>query len=212
MRRKILFAPMIGVALALLLVSASGPGPADAADPDKILVGASVPISGRMAAFGGGIRFGLQSAVEDINKQGGVMVKQYGKKLPLELIMQDSESDPVKAASTAGDLILRHKVHILAGGSVEPPTTINPISVQADRFEIPLVAGTPFEPWLAAGPWKYAWNTGFRVATKVPENDFRAGFKGFTIFECTLGVVGEFVKQTNGVIGILAADDVDGRV
>jgi branched-chain amino acid transport system substrate-binding protein len=44
-------------------------------------------------------RWAYETAVADINKAGGIMVKEYGKKLPVKLVVADDESDPGKAAA-----------------------------------------------------------------------------------------------------------------
>ena len=61
-----------------------------------IKVGASVALSGAYAAGGRDVKAGYELAVKHINEDGGIFVKEYNKKLPLELIMVDDESDTVK--------------------------------------------------------------------------------------------------------------------
>ena len=67
--------------------------------PKAILIGTPAPMTGMFAGFGEGCVFGMKAAVEDINKLGGVYLKEYGKKLPVKLIVRDVESDPMKTAS-----------------------------------------------------------------------------------------------------------------
>ncbi|MEM3162748.1 MAG: ABC transporter substrate-binding protein, partial [Candidatus Bathyarchaeia archaeon] len=66
---------------------------------DKILIGASLSMSGTFAYYGELMKAGFEFAIEDINAAGGVYVKEYGRKLPLELITYNDESDPTKATS-----------------------------------------------------------------------------------------------------------------
>ena len=49
-----------------------------------------------MRPTGGPAKLGFDLAVEEINKGGGVMVKAYGKKIPLELVLLDMETNPEK--------------------------------------------------------------------------------------------------------------------
>jgi len=49
--------------------------------PDEIRIGDTVSFTGPYAIFGGLSSFGTKAAIEDINKQGGVYVKNIGKKL-----------------------------------------------------------------------------------------------------------------------------------
>ena len=59
----------------------------------------------------------MKAAVEDINKLGGIFVKEYNKKLPVKLVLLDNESDPIKAGTLAQDLIVSEKANFL----VAPP-------------------------------------------------------------------------------------------
>ncbi len=67
--------------------------------PRSIKIGAPIPVTGRFASGGHTLKVGYEIAVEFINKAGGVSIKEFGKKLPLELILLDDESDPVKTVS-----------------------------------------------------------------------------------------------------------------
>jgi branched-chain amino acid transport system substrate-binding protein len=53
-------------------------------------------MTGRYGAGGEQIKNGYELAIEDINNAGGVMVKDLGVKVPLELRLLDDESDPTK--------------------------------------------------------------------------------------------------------------------
>jgi len=57
-----------------------------------------------VASFGQSGGFGIQAAVDDINKQGGVQVGS--EKVPIKLFFVDDESDPTKQAAS-GSLITR---------------------------------------------------------------------------------------------------------
>lgn len=84
--------------------------------PEFIPVGAVVPLTGRMAAGGKDVKSGYELAVEHINADGGVFVKDLNKKLPLKLIILDDESDPVKTASRLEKLHSVDKVLAYLGG------------------------------------------------------------------------------------------------
>jgi branched-chain amino acid transport system substrate-binding protein len=73
--------------------SAVGPAPA------TIKIGAAIAITGGQAGGGAQIKAGYECAVEAINKAGGVYVKAYDKKIPLELVVLDDQSDPTKTVS-----------------------------------------------------------------------------------------------------------------
>ena len=63
----------------------------------SIKVGAVVPLTGRYGAGGAQVRAGYEIAVEQINAAGGVTVA--GKKMPIELVLLDDESDATKTVA-----------------------------------------------------------------------------------------------------------------
>jgi len=191
------------------------PACAKPAAPAEILVGVPAPQTGMYAGFGEGGIFGMQAAVDDINKQGGVNVKEYGKKLPLKLKIVNTESDPLKAGTLAESLIVSDKVNFLAYGDEPPPMNAS-ISNIADRYKVPYICTTgPMEPWLemrgaAPGNWEYTWATGlFALGAPAPEGDFRTG-PGYTIGDTWQAMLDLFGGQTNKKVALFASDDPDG--
>ncbi len=84
--------------------------------PGAIKIGASVPVTGKFASGGHMVKLGYEMAVDFINKAGGIYVKEFGKKVPLELILLDDESDPVKTVSKMETLYEVNKVISYLGG------------------------------------------------------------------------------------------------
>jgi len=80
------------VPLAFLDAEASSP-------PKTIRIGGAVSFTGRFASGGLESKFGYEQAVADINKEGGVFVKEFNKQIPLELIIEDDESDSTKCVA-----------------------------------------------------------------------------------------------------------------
>jgi branched-chain amino acid transport system substrate-binding protein len=78
--------------LAFLDVEASSP-------PKTIRIGGAVSFTGGFASGGLESKFGYEQAVADINKGGGVYVKEFNKQIPLELIIEDDESDSTKCVA-----------------------------------------------------------------------------------------------------------------
>src|SRR5437870_11988850 len=68
---------------------------------NSIKVGVVLPITGREAKPGQYQREGIDLAIKQINQNGGVMVKELGKKLPLQEVFYDDSSDQAKSASLA---------------------------------------------------------------------------------------------------------------
>lgn len=184
--------------------------------PKEIRIGDTVSYTGPYAIFGGLSSFGTKAAIEDINKQGGIYVKKYGKKLPIKWITRDCQSDPLKVAPLTEDLILRDKVHLL-GGHFEVPGIRQGTAMIADKYKIPAVFGIgPYEPWVgmrnaASPPWKYSWAFGFSIGTPAIKGDFREGKPGYVMMPTWFGALGKYAENTNKKAAVFAFDDPDGR-
>jgi len=86
-------------------------GAAGAASKDKIVIGQAIALSGPLAGgvqIAGGLIYELW--VEEVNKNGGIYVKEYGKKLPVELKRYDDKSDIGTMTNLLEKLILEDKV------------------------------------------------------------------------------------------------------
>ena len=173
-------------------------------------------MTGNLAGFGQGGAFGLQAAVDDINKQGGIFVKEYNRQLPVRVIQLDDLSDPIKSGTLAESLILQDKVNFLIGAPQSPPA-FAAIATAAQRYKTPYIddAG-PFEPYngmrsQANPPWTYAWANGFHIGAPYTQGDFRAGQPGYTIVDVASNLIKQFASQTNKKTAIFASDEPDGR-
>ena len=122
----------------------------------EILIGTNLPLTGILAGAGIEQRWAYQTAVDDLNKAGGIFVKEYGKKLPVRLIVADDASDPGKAAAAVERLIKQKKVDLLLGGFAAPFGVI-PGCITAEKYRkyyhtsICLIP-----PWLEH---KFKWST-----------------------------------------------------
>ncbi len=81
---------------------------------DKITIGASRPLSGPLAFFEANA-FGpiYKMWVKEVNAKGGIYVKEYGKKLPVEMLVYDDKSDMGTMTRLMEKLILRDRVDFL---------------------------------------------------------------------------------------------------
>ena len=101
-----LLMPVMAVFLILGMV-----GVESAAAKDKIRIGQAIALSGPLAggvAISGGKIYELW--VDEVNKNGGIYVEEYGKKLPVELIRYDDKSDIGTMTNLLEKLILEDKV------------------------------------------------------------------------------------------------------
>ncbi|MBN1994294.1 MAG: amino acid ABC transporter substrate-binding protein [Anaerolineae bacterium] len=118
-------AALTGVGLLAAACAPATPAPAEApaeapteapAPPakDKIVVGLSRPLSGWNAVIGdSAFRPVYETFVEEVNADGGVYVEEYGKKLPIELIVYDDKSDVGTMTRLTEKLIVEDKVDFL---------------------------------------------------------------------------------------------------
>jgi branched-chain amino acid transport system substrate-binding protein len=129
--------------------------------PKQVVIGASIPESGALAAFGSYAKWGYNAAVDDVNKSGGLFLSKYNVKVPVKLVLYDDQSQPDQVTANTQRLILSDKVNALLG-SATPPLVI-PGAIVAERNRIPLVAGmTPIRAFLGGNPhWTYAWDIFF---------------------------------------------------
>ena len=102
-------------------------------EKNEILIGTNLPLTGILAGAGIEQKWAYETAVADINKAGGIYVKEYGKKLPVRLIVADDESDPGKAAAGVERLIKQKKVDLLLGGFAAPFGVI-PGCITAEKY------------------------------------------------------------------------------
>ena len=101
----------------------------------EILIGNHLPLSGALAMAGVEQKWAYERAVEDINKTGGIYVAEYGKKLPVRLIVMDDETNPGMAAAVVERLIKRNKVDLLLSGCTGAHGVI-PGMITAEKYRI----------------------------------------------------------------------------
>jgi branched-chain amino acid transport system substrate-binding protein len=104
--------PKLAIYLVVLIMFISFPLAAQA--KDKIVIGASRSLSGPLAFFEENA-FGplYKMWVKKINAQGGIYVKDYGKKLPIEMLVYDDKSDMGTMTRLLDKLILQDKVDLI---------------------------------------------------------------------------------------------------
>ena len=128
-----------------------------AADRTEIRIGTPLPVTGILAGGTLEQKWAYEQAVADINKEGGIFVKQYGKKLPVKLIIADAESDPGKAVAATERLIKVDKVDVILSGFTT--NHVIPTCMTADKYKKYYHATTCLIP-----PWaeqKFKWSTLF---------------------------------------------------
>jgi len=152
MEKKWTKAGCVAVVLAMSVLLAGVSSWAAAPAPATIKVGAVIALTGGMAAGGKDVKAGYDIAVKHINDAGGIMVKEYNKKLPLELIILDDESDSVKTTTRLDKLSSVDNVAAFLGGFSSDLNVVGMATAEKNKV-----------PWI-----------GVTVAAEAP---FKKGFK-----------------------------------
>jgi branched-chain amino acid transport system substrate-binding protein len=132
------------------------------AQRDSILIGIPNPSTGPLAGFGEGSPWAENRALDAVNKDGGIMIKEANKKLPVKIKVVDTASDPTKAGEVASKLVLDDKVDMLLARHT--PDTANPVSAMAERYQVPTVGvDAPVDAWLGGGPYQWVFHAFWTV-------------------------------------------------
>lgn len=133
------FALSVASLLAIGLLIGCGGGGSDKTSgqgPSEIKIGAVVPLTGRYAALGAQIKGGYEIAQDDINAGGGVMVKEFKKKIPIKIEILDDASDPNQTVARLETLYSNGVVAYLGGAGSDLHIAAAPI---AEKNKVPYV-------------------------------------------------------------------------
>jgi len=130
---------MAGIALAITLLLA---GPVTGAQAGVIKIGALIPLTGFASGFGQNQKVGLELAVEEINKAGGI------KGDTLEVITYDTESKGEKAIFGFRRLATQDKVLAVLGPFLSTEAEV--CFPLANKYEIISFSASAAKPGLAA--------------------------------------------------------------
>ena len=196
MKKKSLGIKVLAMVLVLAVISVAALTGCnkEEAEPQResILIGYVAPFTGPLSSFTVSVRLIAEEALAEINKEGGIYIKEYDKRLPVEVIWADSESDPTKASEVATKLVLEDGVDILVGAWT--PATINPVSAVAERNQVPaLMENGPLQSWMEGGPYTWAFGHVFDANHLFDE-----------------AVASWSLIETNKKVGFLFDNDIDG--
>jgi branched-chain amino acid transport system substrate-binding protein len=125
------------VLVALGLVIAVG---APAAAQQEIKIGFTISTSGTFARAAEPVRRGILLYEDWVNKQGGIMVKDAGKKLPVKMVFYDDESNKDNVLRLYERLAVQDKVDFFLA-PYSSPLTITAASM-ADKYKKVMVSHT----------------------------------------------------------------------
>ncbi len=139
---------VIVVIAAVLLMQGGGPA------AKEVKVGVVLPLSGKLAETGADLKRGIEFAVEQINKAGGIKSLGGAK---LVVVFGDSAGKPETGAAEAERLITEEKVVALLGAYQSAVTKT--VSEVAERYKVPHLNPDSTSPALTARGYKWFFRT-----------------------------------------------------
>ncbi len=191
---------VIAVAAALL-----GGSPARADDaPAAIKIGTLYASSGPYASISMPVYDAFRLWIDQVNADGGVIVKPFGKKIPIKLIAYDDQSSTATAATLYNQLITEDHVDLLISDSGSVLTSVA-VPIARDHkqflFDVSGTGGTFFTPdntyiALMADPVSTIWP--HYISDFLDDEGVKAGFKTVAILYSTNDFTG---TQANALKG-----------
>jgi branched-chain amino acid transport system substrate-binding protein len=155
------------------LVTALGTDPAFAklnSCSDPIVIGTTISQSGPLASLTQNWDKMTEAFVEEVNKDGGIMLSSCGKKLPIKFVVYDDQGNPAVATSLHEKMATVDNVDVFAG--VDWTFVAIPVTTLAEKYQIPIVAGNVATPSAFQRGLKYMWATPYPVTTRWAERYF----------------------------------------
>lgn len=164
---------------------------------DSLKVGFISPRTGPLAGFGQTDGYVL----DIVRKSLSDGIELGGKKYAVEILDQDTQSDPSRAGQLAKDLINNQAVDLML--AISTPETINPVSDACEAAGVPCLSTVmPWEAWYFGrgakpgepSPFKWTYHFGFGV-----NEFFQAYISQWKLIE------------TNKKVGVMYPNDADGN-
>ncbi|GAC1338365.1 MAG: ABC transporter substrate-binding protein [Acetobacteraceae bacterium] len=103
--------------------------------PAEIKIGTLYAGSGQLASASVPLHAALEWWADGLNRDGGIFVKGFGKKVPIRLISYDDQSSPSLAGNLTNQLITRDQVDILLADSTSVMTAAS-VPVARDHKQL----------------------------------------------------------------------------
>ncbi|EJZ18973.1 ABC transporter substrate-binding protein (plasmid) [Rhizobium sp. Pop5] len=168
-----------------------------AASGDTLKIGFISPRTGPLGGFGETDGYVLELARKALANG----LQAGGKTWKVEILDQDTQSDPSRAGQLAKDLINNQAIDLML--AVSTPETINPVADACEAAGIPCLSTVmPWEAWYfgrgakpgAPSPFKWTYHFGFGV-----EEFHKAYVSQWNLIE------------TNKKVGVMYPNDADGN-
>ncbi|MEM2385303.1 MAG: ABC transporter substrate-binding protein [Candidatus Bathyarchaeia archaeon] len=161
--------------------------------PDVILIGVPAPLTGPGAQMGEPIPWIVSYIENVINKEGGIFLEEYGRKIPVKFLLKDNQADFDLTATITEELIIKDKVPLILVpiGALAMPAA----GMKAEKYGVPCILHfCPASTIEIIGPSQHVYYTTWSWS-EVVQNILKA---------CKL-------IETNGKIGLLAVNNAEGQ-
>ncbi len=119
-RKNGLFLACVGLLCLFAAVLLIPNGGASAAEKKEILIGAVNSLTGENVLTAVECKWAYEQAIADVNKKGGIFVKELNKKLPVKLIFADDKSMPDGGAAAMERLIKVNHIDLALSSNITP--------------------------------------------------------------------------------------------
>ncbi len=164
----------------------------------EIKIGYVTPTTGALADFAAADPFIISGFKAAIGQGLTIGDTTY----PVTVVVKDSQSDPNRAGTVAGDLITNDKVDLIVTGWT--PENAVPVCAQAEANGVPCISTVvPWQPWVI----------GMKGDPANPGAGFQWTYHFFWGLEDIIGVFTDMWPQvtTNKIVGGLWPNDGDGN-
>ena len=138
MKRSFLAAACAAVAFGLTLATVPVPGRADNG-PAEVIVGAVLPLTGEESRVGTYFKAAYELATKEINDNGGLQLRAYGRKIPIKLVIYDDKTDAATSRNLYERLAVQDHVDAMLGGY--STDLVQAQTVVPQQHKIPYVGG-----------------------------------------------------------------------
>jgi branched-chain amino acid transport system substrate-binding protein len=166
----------------------------------NIHIGMLAPLTGTGASFGASQRDGVQLAIDEINAKGGI----NGSKI--DLIIEDTKTEPPVAVTAANKLIYQNKVPVIIGSaaSLDVPAYMDIL----EKAQIPEIVPVAVLPKITEGDAKWTFRSAMNdkiAATKMAEfvvNELQAKKISLLIEDSAFGGTGLIFAERAEQLGV----------
>ncbi|HVB45503.1 MAG TPA: ABC transporter substrate-binding protein [Streptosporangiaceae bacterium] len=130
----------------ILSACSSGLKGAGSGATGTITIGFITPLTGALAGFASGDKYVLDQIKQSSVYKNGIKIG--GKTYKIDIVVQDSQSDPTRAGQVAQQLILQNHADLILTTST--PETTNPVASACEKLQTPCLSTVvPWESWYA---------------------------------------------------------------